>query len=121
MDQSTESKQALMKEEDIVAYRIRQVARISFISCVAYFLLVPLLILLLIFDDRFRAFIDQYEDEIYNLEIVSFYFICIVFALHLFSILALVIKKSSFIRGDTLIVCLVSDIFMVFVTTQFLY
>ncbi len=122
MFRNTKSYRASLKQEDIVAFRIRQVCSISFFSCVAYFIFTPLSVLLISANNILQStFLDKYYGFVFQLLIGSFFFICFVFAVHLVSILALVIKRSSFISGASLVICLFIDILIAYVIACIIY
>ncbi len=121
MLRNTKSYRASLKQEDIVAFRIRQVCSISFFLCMAYFLFIPIAILLLLADAGLMSLLNQYSDLVFKLEMGSFFFMCFAFALHLISLIALLVKKSNFINAASLVICLFTDILMAYFFACILY
>lgn len=122
MLRNVKSYRASLKQDDIVAFRIRQVCSISWFSCVAYFIFTPLSVLLLAPNNSLQStFPDRYFGLLFQLMVGSFFFICFLFAVHLVSLLALLIKKSSFISGASLVICLFIDVLMAYVIACIIY
>ena len=121
MFRNTKSYRASLKREDVVAYRIRQVCSISYFSCVAFFLFIPISILLLFADNSLQSLMSQYSEALFKLLFGSFLFICFAFALHIISLIVLLVKKSNFISAASLVICVFTDILMTYFFACIIY